>query len=124
MNDLLLKATHSTPRIEFFATGDLSIGGSIYPEDAKEYFHPLMEWVMNLRIKKVNFIMRIDYLNSTCAKKLFELLKRLRNNKYIDTINIKWYYQKDDEDGLETGQLLSESLPEIHFDLLEYEKKN
>ena len=79
---------------------------------------------MNLQVKQVDFILKIDYLNSACSKKLFELLKRLRNNKYIGTINAKWYYQKDDDDGLETGQLLSESIPEIHFELIEFDKQS
>jgi len=120
MKDLSRKATHCTPLIKFITTGNLSMTGSLYPENAKEFFDPLIEWVMALQTKEVNFEMTIEYLNSACSKKLFELLQRLMNNKFIETVHIKWYYQKGDEDAFETGKLLLETLHAIHFELIEF----
>jgi len=124
MNNLLLKATHNTPKIAFLTTGNLMISGSLYVENAREFFDPLFVWIANLQTREVNFELRIEYLNSACSKEIFRLLQKLNQNEQIETINITWYYQRGDEDALETGQLLSGALASMHFDLIEYDKEN
>lgn len=53
----------------------------------------------------------IEYLNSYCTAKLLTILKKLSgvilNNKKLD---IKWYYEKDDEDLLERGEHVADVL--------------
>ena len=60
------------------------------------------------KTEKVDFDLILDYINTSCAKKLFELLKTLDANTSVSAININWYYQDWDEDNLETGQILND----------------
>ncbi len=123
MNDLQIEPTKKTPLIDFFSSGKLIFAGSVYPENANEFFEPLIEWIVELRTEAVDFDLIIEYINTAAAKKLIVLLQKLQHNNSIQICNVNWFYQKWDEDGLETGQILSESLPGIKFDFVEYEAK-
>jgi hypothetical protein len=124
MENIQLKPTQNTPKIDFLTNGNLMITGSLYAENAKDFFAPLHAWVANLHIKEVNVELRIEYLNSACSKEIFRLLQRLKQNEKIETIHIKWYYQKGDEDARETGELISNALTSVDFELIEYDKGN
>ena len=121
MADLHLKPTKNTPRVDFYSNGNMVLSGSVYSENARELFDPIIEWVIALAIPEVNLELKIEYINTACAKKLFELLQELSKNMSINTVNVKWYYMKDDEDGLETGQLLSDSIKNLNFSFVEYD---
>ena len=121
MADIHIKPSKNPPRIDFYSNGNLILTGSVYSENAKELFDPIISWVVNLETEEVNFDLKIDYINTACAKKLFELLQELARNSHIKKVNVKWFYQKGDEDGLETGQILSESITRLNFKFVEYE---
>ncbi len=124
MNDLHVKPSKNTPQIDFYTNGNLVLTGSVYSENAKEFFQPVIEWIVNLETEEVNFDLKINYINTASAKKLFELLQELSRNTKIKKINTKWFYEEGDEDGLETGQLLSESIPNLNFKFIEYDEKS
>ena len=124
MNDLQIEPTKNTPLIDFFSSGKLIFAGSAYPENANEFFEPLIEWIVALQTEAVDFDLIIEYINTAAAKKLMELLQKLQLNKNIQICQVNWFYQKWDEDGLETGQILSDSLPGIKFDFVEYESND
>ena len=119
MENLSIKASKNTPQIEFSKEGKLAITGSAYPENAKEFFDPIIEWVTGLRIEKIDLDMNLEYINTAAAKKILELLKTLEANMRIGLFRVRWHYEKGDEDGLETGQILDESLKRIKFDYVE-----
>jgi hypothetical protein len=123
MDDLHIEPTKNSPLVEFFTSGKLIIAGSVYPENAKEFFDPLIEWIVKLQSNKIDLDLIIEYINTSSAKKLLELLQKLERNLQIESRNVNWFYQKWDSDSLETGQILSESLPKINFKYSEYEKK-
>lgn len=121
MEDIHIKPSKNTPRIDFYSNGNLLLAGSVYSENAKEFFDPIINWVIELKIDVVNFDLKIEYINTACAKKLFELLQELSQNSQVETVNVKWFYLKGDEDALETGQILSESIPKLNFRFVEYD---
>lgn len=123
MNDLQIEPTKNTPLVDFFSSGKLIFAGSAYPENAKEFFDPIISWIAELETEAVDFDLIIEYINTSAAKKLLELLQKLQDNDKVQTRKVNWFYQKWDEDSLETGQILSDSLPGITFDFVEYEKK-
>lgn len=124
MKDLQIAPTNNTPLIDFYTSGKLIFAGSAYPENAKEFFDPIIDWIVELDTEIVDFDLIVEYINTSAAKKLLELLQKLEANSKIKERKVNWFYQQWDEDGLETGQILSDSLPEISFDFIEYEKKN
>ena len=124
MQDLQIEPTKQTPLINFFSSGKLIMAGSVYPENAKEFFAPVIDWVMTTDLAEVDFDLIIEYINTAAAKKLVEILLKLQSNKHINSIQVNWFYQKWDEDILETGQILQSSLPKIQFKFVEYEGKS
>jgi sulfatase maturation enzyme AslB (radical SAM superfamily) len=123
MNDLQIEPTNNSPLVDFFSSGKLILAGSVYPENAKEFFDPLIRWIEELQVDTVDFDLIIEYINTSAAKKLLELLQKLESSENIQERKVNWFYQKWDDDNLETGQILSESLPSIDFHFVEYEKK-
>ena len=123
MEDLHIEPTKNSPLVEFYTSGKLVLAGSAYPENAREFFDPLIDWIINIEVDTVDFDVIIEYMNTSSAKKLLELFQKLERNKLIGTRNIIWHYEKWDTDTLETGQILSESLPGLTFKYVEYEKK-
>ncbi len=123
MEDLHIEPTKNSPLVEFFTNGKLVISGSIYPENSKEFFDPLIEWLQEFHNNSVDLDLIIEYINTSSAKKLLELLQKLERNNQISSRSVNWFYQKWDSDNLETGQILSESLPGLKFKFTEYEKK-
>ncbi len=123
MEDLQIEPTKNTPLIDFFSSGKLVMAGNAYAENAKEFFDPILAWVENLHVEEVDFDLIIEYINTSSAKKLLELLNKLQSSEHIKSLRVKWFYEEWDEDGLETGQALGDSLHRIHFEYVKYEKK-
>jgi hypothetical protein len=123
MEDLQIRPTKNTPLVDFFTSGKLVMAGSAFAENSKEFFDPIIDWIEELRVEKVDFDLVLEYINTSSAKKLYELLQKLQSNRNIGKSTINWFYQKWDEDSLETGKILSDSLPKIEFKFAEYEKE-
>ncbi|MGD2035626.1 MAG: SiaC family regulatory phosphoprotein [Bacteroidales bacterium] len=123
MEDLQIEPTRNTPLIEFYTSGKLVMAGNAHAENAKEFFDPIIDWIMDLQAEEVDFDLIIEYINTSSAKKLLELLNKLQSSEYVKKLKVKWFYEEWDEDGLETGQALSYSLPGIDFEYIKFEKK-
>ncbi len=82
------------------------IGRSI-PENPELIFRRLDDWI-TLHFEKNNGLdvhIQLEYINSGSSKYLYEILKRLtgygRSGKHV---NLKWFYEEDDEAMLELGE--------------------
>jgi hypothetical protein len=123
MKDLEIEPTKNTPLVNFFSSGQLTMAGLANAENAREFFDPLILWISNLDTKEVDFDIIIEYINTSSAKKLLELLQKLQSNKLIETIRVNWLYQNWDEDMLDMGKILEESLKRIKFEFVEHKGK-
>ena len=123
MKDLEIEATKNTPMVNFYSSGQLTISGLANAENSREFFIPLINWIDNLDAPDVDFDLIIEYINTSSAKKLLELLQKLQSNELIQNIRLNWFYQVWDEDMLDMGKILAESLPRIKFEYVEYKSK-
>ncbi len=121
MEDLLIEPTKKTPLVNFFSTGKLILAGSLYAENAPEFFDPLTNWIDKLNISEVDFDLIIEYINTASAKQLLKLLLKLDKNKMVKNVKVNWFYHSDDEENLETGKILAESMPGLNFNYVIYE---
>jgi hypothetical protein len=84
-------------------TALIKISGVIIPENPI----PLFEEIMNLTklVTEKNKIFQLEfdleYFNTGAARYIYDYLKNL---KLISTPSVKWFYEKDDEDILESGE--------------------
>ncbi len=101
MENILIKATSRTPYVSFdSSSGKLELRGRSIPENAPEFYEPLMEWIeqyANQPAEATSLIMDFDYFNTSSSKMfriLFEELEVILLQKH--KVEIKWYYSDDD----------------------------
>ena len=114
MDSLRIYKGDTTPLLDFNVdTMEFFMEGECRPENVLTYFEPIMKWLDNfvewLKMKnsarKLNFNFKLEYYNSSSAKFIYNIFKRL---KHIQSdgieVNMFWFYDILDEDLLECGQ--------------------
>ena len=120
MNSLKIEGTTFTPEINFdIANNTLSFLKVSKPANAIDFYGPVFEFIDNFEksnvktkiAKELVIDFDFDYFNTATAKIIYELLARFKKimQQGVDII-INWYYQPDDEDQLEEGEIMSEAL--------------
>lgn len=126
MATLYIEQTHKTPEIDFnLSTGRLSISGVSVPENAHEFYFPIIEWLQH-NITKCdcnNCVLecKISYLNTSSLQflgDLFFLVDSLKSKIPTKEININWYYDSYDSDMKETGDDFKDVV-DVNFNLKE-----
>ncbi|MFH1320370.1 MAG: DUF1987 domain-containing protein [Bacteroidota bacterium] len=119
MKALNIKATEFTPKVLFDPDNNkFEMSGESTPENAQNFYMPILEWLDKYhsyqywrdktykgKSKGVVFEFKFEYFNSTSAKYILEIFKKIK--KLIrDKINlrIKWYYDEPDEDMKNSGE--------------------
>jgi uncharacterized protein (DUF2225 family) len=109
MNSYLLKGSEKTPQINFeFETGQLEIKGKSVPEDSFKFFQPMNEWIdryLEQPKSQTTLNVALEYFNTSSAKVLLELFKKMNllHKSGKSNIKINWVYESDDDDMLEAG---------------------
>ena len=123
MEDLIIEPTKKTPCVAFYTIGKLSLTGSSYPENASEFYNPLIDWIKELKAEEIEFDLNLEYINSASANRIINLLKIIDSNSVIKKILINWYYEEEDVDNLETGETLRDLLQRTQFKFIKYTRK-
>lgn len=109
MNNINIKATSSTPDINFLPSeGKLEIIGRSIPENAIEFYEELykeVEEYLKKPHKLTEVTIQLDYFNSSSSVSILnilKLLKQLYGNGF--EVTVKWIYEEDDDDILNAGK--------------------
>ncbi len=113
MDNLKIEKTKYTMEINFNKdNGILEMAGSSYPENALDFFGPIIEWIKTYisEVKKPMVLnIRLNYLNTSSTKCILDIFETLEQYfKAGGDVKINWYYAEDDEDIMETGEELGE----------------
>jgi hypothetical protein len=125
MNDFILKATDTTPVINFNAnSGELLIEGKLIPEDAKEFFEPILSWLdeyVKTDIYATKLKLKLHYFNVSSSKNILYIFYTLNNLiKRERLVEIEWYYSIDEDEMYELGQDFA-LMVNIPFKFIEYD---
>ena len=106
MDNLKLPATTSTPAVDFdAATGVLGLAGESYPENAFEFFKPLLAWVSGFLRQgsgSATAEIALSYLNTSSIKSVMDLLDLLEAaHRDGRQVSVRWSYHKDNDRALE-----------------------
>jgi CRISPR/Cas system CMR-associated protein Cmr1 (group 7 of RAMP superfamily) len=126
MEALILKGTNETPNVVFNKqTGEFSISGKSLPEDVKEFYKPLLDWI-TVYSKSPNpetkLKVKMDYFNTASSKmilEIFELFKGLQDAG--NNVTIDWYYHEEDEDMQEAGEDYAD-IVEVPFNIISHQR--
>jgi hypothetical protein len=124
MEELKIENVLNAPEIHFDPDANtLSIKGESYPENAREFYKPVMSWINTYleQIDKqaVTLDIELKYFNSSSAKilmNLFDALEQAAGRGKNITIN--WRYHKKNLNALEYGEDFKEDLECVKFYLL------
>jgi len=119
LSSLILSASEDTPEVLFSAEeGMLRIDGRSLPENAYNFYHPLIEWTRvycKLFNQPTSIELNLDYFNSSSGRYLFEILTIVElESKDRTKFSILWKVEKDDELMIEKGEELK-SLLDLPF---------
>ena len=104
-----IKGKEDTPFVILDSANDkFEISGRSLPEDAAEFYEPIIDWIdvyTSNPNPKTNLIFKLEYFNTSSAKQIYRILSKFEilHNKNHDHI-ATWYYQKDDKINMETGE--------------------
>ena len=114
MKDLKIEKTKYTLDIDFEAnTGILKMSGSSYPENAIDFYKPIIEWIESFiknEKKPITLNFRLNYLNTSSTKCILDIFELLEEYNEKNEVVVNWYYEEDDEDILETGEEMGEDM--------------
>lgn len=107
MNSLYIKGTTKTPDIEFLTTGDLKIEGRSIPENCTEFYRPVTNWLEELKNnspENITLIVKLEYINTSSSKIILTIFKLLHDIAGKSKVEIKWFYDTEDEDMEDEGK--------------------
>ncbi len=123
MENMLIQGTKSSPNVEFdAASGKIMMSGSSYPENASEFYHPLLNWIDKYTMevsKEIKADFGFKYLNSSSVKLISEMVDKLNKlNSAGIPVEINWRCVRGDEDIFDLGEEFKEEVS-CKFNIIE-----
>lgn len=111
MLDIVIASTKNSPLISYDKkNGVLLMKGVCHPENVKEVFQPVLDWLSDLPkfsellpAQGVKVVFSFRYLNSASLKHVAMLLQKMNEISHQGVeISVEWQYEEEDEDMKET----------------------
>lgn len=93
--------------------GKLLIEGKSLPEDALDFYSPVIEWLNEYNKapnKKTLLELKIHYFNTASSKMILFILQKIVKLSEKSHVEVHWYYFEDDEDMMEAGEIYAERI--------------
>jgi hypothetical protein len=115
MNNLQIEPTTVTPRVDFRAdNGAKTISGDSYPENAFEFFEPLIGWIdrfIKERTDPVHLDVTLSYLNTSSIKCLVDILDMLEEaHGQGRAVRVYWFYEPENDRALDMAEEFKEDI--------------
>lgn len=109
MENIVVTQTPKTPSIKAdILSGKIEITGRSNPENAAEFYRPLISWLDNYLEHHTGtaiFEIDLEHFNTSSSKCIMDVFKRLQKLSRANRIQaITWYYESDDEEMLEAAE--------------------
>ncbi|HAS45148.1 MAG TPA: hypothetical protein DCS93_31990 [Microscillaceae bacterium] len=86
-------------------SGNCSISGNSYLEDAKRFYQPILDWINKYTYEQrgaLTWDIKLNYFNSSSKKSLAILLKKLYKYQLQGgVVEVNWYCPLDDDELVE-----------------------
>lgn len=115
METLFIEATTSSPLVELNPdAGKIRLVGESYPENALEFYRPILTWVdqfLQRDARPLSLDLHLTYLNTSSIKSLMDLLDALEEAfREGREIQLDWRYDEENERALELAEEFKEDL--------------
>lgn len=121
MKDIHLSKTSQSPEVDFcFSQHILSMTGEAYPENANDFFHPLLlaveQYLTSVDGQNIVCNFHLTYFNSAATKMLFNLFELLNESACSSNrITVNWYHDEEDDTILEFGEGVQDDFQALEF---------
>lgn len=122
MKELIIEPTKTTFSVNFdFSQGVLKFSGNSYPENAYEFFQPLIDklkvFLKDFR-KSVKVVFVVNYFNTSSSKYMFKIMELIDQHKRKgNDVEVLWHFIPGEEDMLETWSDLMNEL-DLSFEII------
>lgn len=121
MEKFEISSTEDTPEVRLDKAASIfRLAERSYPEDAFEFYQPILRWVeayTRMPNESTLFEFQLDYFNTTSSKQIFKILMLLEELSKTKEVKVKWLYKTSDREMLSHGEIFAKviSLPfEMH----------
>jgi hypothetical protein len=124
MENIYIEPTENSPKVVLnYEKGLIEFEGKCYPENTFEFFEPLLEWLENYfsgqAKSKTIMNMKLSYFNSATTQSLFDIFDLIQDGESNDLV-INWFYNANNENGMEDFEDYSEEFEELDFVAIPY----
>lgn len=111
-----ISPSKNTPEVILDPEGTIKFTGRLIPENAEDFFHPIVEWINEYFVNPAEVTcieICLEYINSAGTRYLLDIFRHITHvhpGKNTRKFIINWYYNDDDEDILEKGRIFSSDL--------------
>ncbi|MFN2422923.1 MAG: DUF1987 domain-containing protein [Cryomorphaceae bacterium] len=126
MEILVRRPTKTTPYVQLDSkSGIYMMAGRSIPIDAELFYRPVLNWLDRLAEappRSIEFCFRFDFFNIASSKRILFILYKLSDLQSKGcNVNVRWMYEKFDEDTLEIGKDYAYMIDELSFVFEEYD---
>lgn len=126
METLRIEQTDDSPRVILDQEDNqFEISGKSLPEDAVDFYQPIMDWLSAYREKplaKTVFNLKLIYFNTASSKMIMDIL--IIFEEMVEEghdVLIRWHSLRSDEDMQEAGKEFDEMI-DVPFEHMVYDK--
>ena len=128
MKCLSIKGAQNTPKVRLCAKkGLIEISGRSAPRNSYEFYQPIVDWLEEYSKApkpKTSVNINFNFFDTGSSRCFIDVLLILQNVHNINQgVEIKWYYDIDDDEMLESGYDF-ESITRIPFKMIEVHHVN
>jgi hypothetical protein len=126
METLRIEQTDDSPRVILDQEDNqFEISGKSLPEDAVDFYQPIMDWLFAYRenpLAKTVFNLKLIYFNTASSKMIMDIL--IIFEEMVEEghdVLIRWHSLRSDEDMQEAGKEFDEMI-DVPFEHMVYDK--
>ena len=124
MKSINIAKTDNSPSIIFdYESGFIEFEGKSYPENTFDFYEPLLEWLReyftNIAQDKTTVNLKLTYFNSATTQILFDILDIINDGNKKELV-INWYYDGENDNGLEDYEDFSDEFEELDIKAITY----
>ena len=118
MENINIEKKDDAPKVIMdFEKGLIEFEGECYPENAFEFFEPILEWFNSYfedtsKTTVINF--KLSYFNSATTQVLFDIFDILDESGHSDLL-INWYYDENNKGTLKDYEEFSEEFEDLNI---------
>ncbi len=114
---LIIDETEKTPIINGdISKGTFSIKGKSLPENAREFYNPVLDWLKDFYqspSSKIQVDIDLEYFNTASSGVIFKILREIQKMASTREVKIYWHYEEDDIEIEEVGLEFQSALGDI-----------